>query len=206
MSIYSTGINPFLQQLNTTSNILQYNSSKYTLNTSNALINNISDTSNTLLHNLTSIKQLIDGTSNTKIDSSGLQVYHKEILNPLNNGWVNVESRLETDKNDIITIKANISGIDSTVTTIEGEVVALQGEVATNTADIIANNGITTANTGAIVANGIITTANTVAIVNNTVSIGNCLTKSMVQSGDIGIYDAGLLLNLIYNIRYLYYI
>ncbi len=85
MSIYSTGVNPFLQQLTTTSNILQYNLSKYTLNTSNALINN-----------LTSIKQLIDGTSNTKIDSSGLQVYHKDILNPFKNGWINVESRLET--------------------------------------------------------------------------------------------------------------
>ena len=65
MSIYSTGLNPFLQQLTTTSNILQYNSSKYTLNTSNALINNISNTSNTLINDLTSIKQLIDGTSNT---------------------------------------------------------------------------------------------------------------------------------------------
>ena len=61
MSIYSTGVNPFSQQLTTTSNILQYNSSKYTLNTSNDLISNI-----------TSIKQLIDGTSNVKIDSSGL--------------------------------------------------------------------------------------------------------------------------------------
>jgi len=67
---------------------------------------------------------LIDGSSKTKIDNSGLNVYHTDILNPFNNGWVNVDVRLETDKNDIITIKANISGIDSTITGIEGEIVA----------------------------------------------------------------------------------
>jgi hypothetical protein len=82
MSIYSTGVNPSLQQLTTTSNILQYDSSKYTLNTSNALIKNISNSSNSLLNNILSIKQLIDGTSNTKIDSNGLPVFHKDAINP----------------------------------------------------------------------------------------------------------------------------
>ena len=38
----------------------------------------IDDTSNTLINRLTSIKQLIDGSSNTKIDSSGLQFYHED--------------------------------------------------------------------------------------------------------------------------------
>ena len=51
----------------------------------------IVNSSNTLSKNIYSIKQLIDGTSNTKIDSSGLQVYHKDIINPFNNGWINVD-------------------------------------------------------------------------------------------------------------------
>ena len=191
MSIYSTGVNPFLQQLTTTSNILQYNLSKYTLNTSNALINN-----------LTSIKRLIDGSSKTKIDDiSGLNVYHTDILNPFNNGWVNVDDRLETDKNDIITIKANISGIDSTITGIEGEIVALQGEVGTNTADIIANNTVTAANTAAITANGIITGANSLAITGLIISDGNSLKKANIDAGDIGLFltVGGAFLNIVFN-------
>ncbi len=42
--------------------------------------------------NISSITHLIDGTSNTKIDDAGLQVYHKDIINPLHDGCVNVES------------------------------------------------------------------------------------------------------------------
>ena len=171
----------------------------------------INNNSNALFNNITSIKQLIDGTSNTKIDSSGLQVYHKDIINPLNNGWVNVEGRLEQDKNDIITINGNISGIDSSITTIEGniatiegEIATLQAEVTTNTADIITANTVLATNTA---ANVLVTTGNTIAIADHTISIGNCLTKSMVQSGDIGVYNAGFLLNLIFNkLHYNYFI
>ena len=188
--IGATGEYPIYEYINNTSNDI-----------SHSINNTVSNVSNILFNNLTSIKQLIDGTSNTKIDSSGLQVYHKEILNPFNNGWVNVESRLETDKNDIITIKANISGIDSTISTIEGEIVALQGEVATNTADIIANNGITTANTAAIVANGLITTANTIAITGLVISDGNSLKKANIDAGDIGLFQTigGAFLNIVFN-------
>ena len=109
--------------------------------------------------------------------------------------------RLETDKNDIITIKANISGIDSTITGIEGEIVALQGEVATNTADIIANNTVTAANTGAIAANGIITGANTLAITGLTISDGNSLKKANIDAGDIGLFQTvgGAFLNIVFN-------
>ena len=177
----------------------------YIDNTSNDISYSINNTvynvSNILFNNLTSINQSIDGTSNTKIDSSGLQVYHKDIINPFNDGWVNVESRLETDKNDIITIKANISGIDSTISTIEGEIAALQGEVTTNTADIIANNSVTAANTAAIVANGVITTANSLAITGLLISDGNSLKKANIDAGDIGLFQTigGAFLNIVFN-------
>ena len=58
--------------------------------TSNNITNYIKYSSNDVSNNILSIKQLIDGTFNTKIDSSGLQVFHKDAINPLNNGWVNV--------------------------------------------------------------------------------------------------------------------
>ena len=93
--------------------------------------------------NVLSIKHLIDGTSNTKIDETGLQVYHKDIINPLNDGWVNVESRLEQNKNSITSIQANISGL-------EGEITGLQGEIATNTAAIADITPIVAADTIAI--------------------------------------------------------
>ena len=93
----------------------------------NTISNNLYNTSNTILNNITGIKQLIDGTSNTKIDSTGLQVYHADIIDPLNNGWINVEGQLTKNTNDITTINGQISGIDSTISTIEGEITTLQG-------------------------------------------------------------------------------
>ena len=46
----------------------------------------INDTSNSISYKIFNIKHLIDGSSNTKIDDTGLQVYYKDIVNPLNDG------------------------------------------------------------------------------------------------------------------------
>jgi hypothetical protein len=145
--------------------------------------------------NILSIKHLIDGTSNTKIDETGLQVYHKDILNPLtSNGWVNVESRLEQHKNSITSIQANISGL-------EGEITGLQGEIATNTAAIADITPIVTANTVAIGGLTPLVGGHTIAIGSLIVDVGNCLKKANIDAGDIGLYQTigGAFLNIVYN-------
>ena len=204
MSIYSTGIDPLLQTIINTSNTL----SNYTSTTSNNLINYMnnagnvsynytSNTSNTLINNITGIKQLIDGTSNTKIDSTGLQVYHKDIIIPLNSGWVNVDNRLTQNTDNITTINSEIAGINDTLVTIGGKIVTVDGIVAQNTADLITANA-------AIAANGIITGTNTLAIAGQTIAIATCLKNSMLGSGDICLYDAGNVLNLVFNNTHFY--
>jgi hypothetical protein len=133
--------------------------------------------------NISSIKHLIDGTSNTKIDETGLQVYHKDILNPLtSNCWVNVESRLEQNKNSITSIEANLSGL-------EGEITALQGEVTTNTAAIADITPIVAADTIAIGGLTPLVGGHTIAIGSLIVDVGNCLKKANIDAGDIGLYQ-----------------
>ena len=215
MSIYSTGIDPLIQTIINTSNTLSNYTSitsnnlinymnnagnvsyNYTSNTSNILINTVNNTSNTLINNITGIKQLIDGTSNTKIDSTGLQVYHKDIIIPLNSGWVNVDNRLTQNTDNITTINSEIAGINDTLVTIGGKIVTVDGIVAQNTADLITANA-------AIAANGIITGTNTLAIAGQTIAIATCLKNSMLGSGDICLYDAGNVLNLVFNNTHFY--
>ncbi len=173
----------------------------YIDNTSNNITNYITYSSNDVSKYIYSIKQLIDGTSNTKTDSSGLQVYHKDILNPLNNGWVNVESRLETDKNDIITIKGNILGIDSTLTTIEGEIGTIQGEVTTNTVAIADITPIVAADTIARAGLVPLAAGHTIAITALTIADGNSLKEANIDAGDIGLFQTvgGAFLNIVFN-------
>ena len=95
------------------------------------------------------------------------------------------------------TLSANITTIEEDVSTLDTAVSTLQGEVVTNTADIITANAGIIANSTAIVADGVITTANTVAI-------ASCLTNSMVQSGDIGLFYGGLSLSANYNPTHFY--
>ena len=145
--------------------------------------------------NVSSIKHLIDGTSNTKIDETGLQVYHEDILNPLtSNGWVNVESRLEQNKKTITSIEANLSGI-------EGEITTLQGEIATNTAAIADITPIVTAHTIAIGGLVPLVGGHTIAITGLVTDVGNCLKKVNIDAGDIGLYQTigGAFLNIVYN-------
>ena len=154
----------------------------------NPLIQTIINTSNSL-SSYTSISS--NNIANNIINTSN--ILNQNILNT-SNYIKNVNNALSYD---ITFIKGDISGINSAISTIEGEITTLQGEITANTADII------TANT-AIVANGVITTANTVAIAGNTIAIASCLTNSMVQSGNIGLFYAGTSLNVVYNSTHFY--
>ena len=148
---------------------------------------------------------LISTINNNQTNSSNYTYYTSNGLNDyvwnVNN---TLKNRLTTDESNITTIQSDISGINSSISTIEGEITTLQGEVATNTTDIITANGLIAANSAAITANGIITTANTISIGTLNSEFGTCLTNSMVQSGDIGLFYAGTSLNLVYNSTHFY--
>ncbi len=144
--------------------------------------------------NILSITELIDGTSNTKIDDTGLQVYHTDIINPLNDGWVNVDDLLEQNKNSITSIEANLSGL-------EGEITALQGEIATNTAAIAEIEPIVAAGTITVAGLVPLVGRHTIAISGLILDVGHCLKKANVDAGDIGLYQGigGAFLNIVYN-------
>ena len=223
MSIYSTGINPYQLNITNTSNSLVQNinqTSNYVLNTSNSILNNLlgtqrlffKDTSNnTNVVTLNSSNSILLN-NRTKIDSNGLSVYHNDVIIPLNNGWVNVDGRLNQNTNDITTINTEITSIDTSITTINGtlttiggDITTLQASVTANTTDIAtlntglaANVAATGVNSAAITANGLVTAGNTTAI--GTLQT-NSLNFGMIGSGDIGSYNGGLgnYLNLVFN-------
>ncbi len=130
-----------------------------------------------------------------------MQVFHKDAINPFISGWVNVESRLETDKNDIITVKGNISGIDSTITTIEGEITAIQGEVGANTAVIADITPIVAADTVAVAGLVPLVAGHTIGITSLVIDNGNSLKKANIDAGDIGLFQTvgGAFLNIVFN-------
>ena len=139
----------------------------------------------------TGIDPLIQIIKNT---SNNLSNY---TTNTSNTFITNIQNTSNYIKKINDTLSANITTIEGDVSTLDSAVSVLEGEVATNTADIITANAGIIANSTAIAANGIITTA-------NTASIGNCLTNSMVQSGDIGLYYGGLSLSVNYNPTHFY--
>ena len=116
MSLYSTGINPVLQQINITSNILQFNSSNFTLatsnilqlnssnftyNTSNILENHLLNTSNILQVQITDTHNLIfkDNDCNTNIKITAQNVNYPAYGNPIELYFKTVEDNCITKLN-----------------------------------------------------------------------------------------------------------
>ena len=139
----------------------------------------------------TGIDPLIQIIKNT---SNNLSNY---TTNTSNTFITNIQNTSNYIKKINDTLSANITTIEGDISTLDSAVSTLEGEVATNTADIITAKAGIIANSAAISANGVITTANTVAI-------ASCLTNSMVQSGDIGLFYGGLSLSVNYNPTHFY--